>query len=457
MNEWLEAEQRVERAIQLSEAERWEDALREIEAALAINPNNAMWHAHHGFLLDELERYNDCVDAYRQALALEPASIDVAMALGTALIRLERYAAALEVLEEVARLDPDFEPAYCHRIRVYVALGDHERAEEMFYRAQALNDACPHCFFFIAGSLAARGENERAIYCWQRVLALEPAYLGVNERIGQAYRSMGRPGEAREYLLAELRDDPGNTDLLFELAELALESGDVVGAGARFTQILELEPDHAAAQYALGKLWLRKGDPAKALSCLEAAREMTDVALPHYDASVGDALLRLARLTEARRHLESAVREDPDGAWVNMLLGNCLLGLGRSDGAADGYRRVLALTSDRPFDNALRPEAHLNLAVCLFRDGRYASGLEHCLEAVRLQPNNTVAMYRAALAQARLARWRDARAMLARALRTAPDDESVRQLSRRLWRYRLGRAVRRLLAPRQWFRRQVDQ
>jgi len=56
MNDWLEAEQRVERAQQLSESHRWAEALTELDAALAIHPTNALWHAQRGYLLEELDR-----------------------------------------------------------------------------------------------------------------------------------------------------------------------------------------------------------------------------------------------------------------------------------------------------------------------------------------------------------------------------------------------------------------
>ena len=105
--------------------------------------------------------------------------------------RLGRYGRALEIFAELAKLYPDYEPAYCHRINIYGKLGRHERAEEMFYLAQELNDACPHCFNFIGSSLLARGETERALYCWERVLELEPEYADVQRSIAQAYRARG--------------------------------------------------------------------------------------------------------------------------------------------------------------------------------------------------------------------------------------------------------------------------
>ena len=172
MNEWFDAEQRVERAQQLSESQRWVEALAEIEVALTINPNNATWHAQRGYILEELDQCEEAVRAYERAQDLEPGDRDVSVALGVALIQLGRNARAVEIFEGLARAHPDFEAAYCHRIAAYAELGLHDRAEEMFYLAQELDDCCPHCFFHIAVSLLTRGQTERAIYCWERVLEL---------------------------------------------------------------------------------------------------------------------------------------------------------------------------------------------------------------------------------------------------------------------------------------------
>ena len=172
MNDWLDAEQRVERAQQLFECHRWDEALAELDAALAINSNNALWHAQRGYALEELQRDADAAEAYQRSLSLDPDDNEVTYALGATLARLGRLARALEIFEELARRDPQLEAVYCHRIELYAELGRHEQAEEVFYLAQQINDECPDCFFNMGGSLASRGEHERAIFCRRKTLAL---------------------------------------------------------------------------------------------------------------------------------------------------------------------------------------------------------------------------------------------------------------------------------------------
>jgi len=432
MNDWFEAEQRIERAQQLTESQRWAEALAELDVALAINPNNPAWHAQRGYLLEELDRWEDAADAYETSMELDPDDREVGVALGITLSRLGRFSRALAVFEGIIKRLPDYEPAYCNLIGVYTELGRHDQAEETFYLAQELNDSCPHCFFHIGVSLAARGLMDRAIFCWQRVLELDPDYYGVNREIAQAYRAQGQFDLAREYYLREVRDDPGNVDLLFEVAELALESGEMATAAAKFTQILELDPGHIESRFMLGKIWLQRGQPGQALACFEAIRSLSHqaVTLPGFELKVGEALFGLGRFAEAKTELELAIEAEPDDIDALSLLGDCAIALDRSAEAANAFRRVLA-------GNAGHAEAHHKLALCLLREGRFALGLDHCREALRLRPNDPAVQYTSIVACLQAAQWREARSQLRLALKGSPENPRFRDLSRRFLSFRL--------------------
>ena len=448
MNDWFEAEQRIERAQQLSESFRWAEALAEIDAALAINPHNATWHAQRGGILEELDRIEDAAEAYRVSFSLDADDRDVAVALGMVLARLGRLANALEIFDQLAKTYPDFEPAYCHRIYVYTELGRHEQAEEMFYLAQELDDVCPHCFFNVGISLLARGQVDRAIYCWKRVLELDSNYYGVNRRIGQAYRTRGQLDRAKEYYLRELRNDAGNTDLLFDLAELTAESGRLAMAAAKFAQIVELDPEHLEARFALGKIWLLRRRLTEAVECFQAIERTIsgEPELPEFQWRFGEALFQLKRYEEATRRLQTAADQQTGNAVVLLLLGNCHLANRNPAKAADAFRRVLAIDARNAY-------AHHNLGVCLFQVGRQEAGLKHCLEAVRFKPDYVVAMHNAAVAYVQMGEWRQARSMLARALRADPKNDAARKLRSKLWRLRVRFILRKIqtilrLAPK---------
>ncbi len=427
MNDWLDAEQRVERAQQLSESQRWAEALAEIDAALAINPTNATWHAHRGMLLEELDRWEDAADAFAESLKIEPSDRDTAVALGSTLYRLGRLPQAIQVFERLAKLYPNFEPAYCHRVGIYAELANHEQAEQMFYIAQELNESCPHCFVHIADSLMVRGQSEKALFCWKRALEIDPGYVGVNRQIGKSYRLQGRFDLARKYYLREVRDDPGNIDLLYELADLALESGETAAATAKLAHILELDPGHIESRFMLGKIWLRRGQPGQALVCFEAIESLgfDRFDLESFDLCVGDALFRLGRLSEARRRFEEAATDGPCEPDALLLLGDCLVAMAKPADAADAYRCYLAETPDDAV-------VHHKLAVCLGQTGLHGGALEHCKQALKIDSGLKAAAHTAVVAHLGLAQWSEARAMMRTLRRDDRKDPKLRQLRRRL-------------------------
>ena len=114
--------------------------------------------------------------------------------------------------------------------------------------------------------------------------------------------------------------------------------------------------------------------------------------------------------------------------------------------AADALRRVLA-------EDIWNAKAQHLLALCLMAMDRPEAALEHCTSALRAQADHIGAMHTAARACLRLARWREARAMITKALLVAPSDVDVLALSNDLWKHRLRYYIGRLTAPFGWFRR----
>lgn len=193
----------------------------------------------------------------------------------------------------------------------------------------------------------------------------------------------GRWDEARELLLEQLEDAPGDADLLCWLGVASRELGAEGEAYDFFRRALAAEPedpfllatigsgiaafDDPEAERALrlaavtapelpfarlsyGVYLAREGLFADAVRELEAARS-----LDAEDASVrgelGIAYLLAARGEEGVDELEAALAIDPDDGWLRALFGMALVEAGRGEEGAEELHRA---AEERPDDVELQ-------------------------------------------------------------------------------------------------------
>ncbi|MEL7237498.1 MAG: tetratricopeptide repeat protein, partial [Planctomycetota bacterium] len=146
---WQDAEHRVERAKDLLRRRQWPAALEELRAAAEIDPTNPVHHYELGRCLELLGRDDEATDAFGRAADLDASEPAYLCAYGTGLLSQQLWREAAEVFGEAESLDPSHEPAYVNRILAYTELGDHDRAEQMFYLAQQLREDSPEAFYNI--------------------------------------------------------------------------------------------------------------------------------------------------------------------------------------------------------------------------------------------------------------------------------------------------------------------
>lgn len=448
MTDWDDAERRVERAQELFDQRRWREALEELRAATDINPYNAGWHFNIGLTLDEMGRFDEAIAAYRRALEIDPNDLHAMSHLGADLRLIGDAAGSVRTFEQVEARDPSFEPAYCQRILAYVELGDHDRAEEMFYLGRLFKEHCPDCYHNLGLSLFERGRYERAIWCWRRTLDLDEAYPEVERRIAEALWHKGELEPARQHYLAALRRDPGDTDTLLDLGELLVEMGRVDEAGEKFGRAIELAPERPAGYYHHG-VWLTRDGTARG-DAAERAMEAFRRALA-LDPTFPAAHLRLAELhhrrgerSAARRHLRAEMLLRPRDPQVLLGLSNLLIDTGLTRAAVACLKRLVALDPDRA-------DGWQNLAVAQFLTDRYEDGIESCRRCLAADPGNVTAAYNLAVAHERLGRYDGAAYWVAEGLRLSPRDAALQRLEQRVrllrWKDRVVRAVRAVFMP----------
>lgn len=435
MNDWFDAEQHVERAHELYEAGRWDEAETELREALALNPYRAEWHFNLGLTLEAAGRWEHAIRAFRDAHALEPRDYQTTLLIGVNSLRVDQPTQAIEWLTHAQANDTTRADPFVYRIEAYARLNDHEQAELMFYRALQLDGDHALAYANMAESLIDRGLYDRAVYCLREAASLDPTLARIHARLGQAYAETGRYERARQLFLRELRDNPGDVDTLLDLGCLLVQMNRLAEAGEKMRRVLELDSDCVDAHYYLSDLAVRQQRWKDAIAGYRLVLRL-DPNYPEVRRRLARLLIDEDEVGQARRLLRAELldwRRSPANLLPDDLddLGRLLLDVRLPKEAA----RVFAvLTDKRPQDAS----AWHHLGLAMLQTGDRAIGVAACKRAIRIDANHVSALHNLALAHLQDRKWSRARSYVKRALRVTPDDPALKRLRLTLKLQRFG-------------------
>lgn len=440
MSDWINAEQHAEQAHQFYEAGQWEKALAELKLALSVDPSQGDWHMGMGLTLDAMQRYEDAIACFELALRLKGDDTETMLYLAADLIRCDQCPRALKVLQRITDHDPGCEPAYCHKILAHCRLGQHDLAEQAFYLAQQINQDCPHCYNNVAQSLVMTGRLDRALWCWNRALQLDPHHPEARALMGQALYQAGHHERARQLLLEHLRDDPADLDALLVLGALLAELGRPDEAREKFHRALEIDPAYGAAYRHLGELDVRDGRYDAAQTNLETADRL-DPQLPGVQLSMARVALRRNNPEQARGHLTAELQRQGHTAAQSLDLARLLIEQGAPTPAAELMTGLLGSQSFQQMNVARRATALTYRGLARIDLGLTRIGLRDARRAARMAPRLPLPLRALVLTYLKLDQTRRAAVYLRRWRSLTPTDPQVRALGKSLRAKRLRQRV----------------
>ncbi len=139
---------------------------RELQRAVALNPNDAEIHRKYGDLLLALGQFDRGLAENRRAEQLDPLSVGASWDVGRALFFARRYDDALSQAQRTIELDEHFAYAYYLLAEVYVARGQWDKALEALDKAIQLGDRKPLLVSYLGyvnARAGHRAEAQRAI------------------------------------------------------------------------------------------------------------------------------------------------------------------------------------------------------------------------------------------------------------------------------------------------------
>lgn len=181
---------------------------------------------------DEPEK---CIGILDRILSMDPENIKAISLKGTAYRRLGMYGSAADCFQKVLELDPGSRQALRELVVIYTSLRDHDRVI-------GYNDALIELDGENSGAWASKGrahihkgETDRAMECYRRVLDREPHRVDLWEALGKMHQHRGELSSAAEC----------------------------------FRRALSISPNSESAWRGKGDLYMLEGDGEKAVRCYE--------------------------------------------------------------------------------------------------------------------------------------------------------------------------------------------
>ena len=202
---------------------RLDEAIKQYDAAIALNPNVAACYFSRGGVLIELGRLNEAITDLETGLRIAPRDAKAHLLLGNASQRKGDLQDAIRELQAAATLDPELVEAHNNLGLIFRQNGLLKPAIEQYRQAIAVNPNYADGHNNLGIALLMDGQSAEAISHFARAAQLNPNSSGYRCNYAAILEENHRPDEAIVQYKAALGLDPNNVKARQGLSRL--ESG----------------------------------------------------------------------------------------------------------------------------------------------------------------------------------------------------------------------------------------
>ncbi|OEJ55380.1 hypothetical protein BGK72_02160 [Streptomyces agglomeratus] len=297
------------------ETHRWvghyDQAIADFTAALEIDPTLAWALASRGQAHLQADRYDQAVTDFTAALEIDPTDAWALASRGQAHRQTGHYDQAVADLTAALEIDPTLAWALSPRGEAHRQAGHYDQAVTDFTAALNIDPT-------LAWALVPRGEAHQQVGHYDQAIAdftaaheIDRTYAWALASRGEAHLQADRYDQAVGDLTAALEINPTLAWALSQRGETHRQTGHYDQAVADLTAALEINPTYAWALASRGETHQQAGHHDQAITDLTAALEINPT-LAWALSIRGRAHRQAGHYEKARVDLERAVEVDPE-------------------------------------------------------------------------------------------------------------------------------------------------
>jgi putative PEP-CTERM system TPR-repeat lipoprotein len=404
--------------------ERIEAALKELQAAVARSPNNAVMRFH----LSRAHRLQGNLEAaqnqLREAIRLRADYLPARLALAQLHLDKREWAPALQQANEILARAPNHLGAGLIRAAALAGSGDREQARQQLVELLRVYPTSREALLQLGRVEYQSQRYADAQKAFEQCHRQQPGDLDCLLGMIETYAAQRRFDEALGMLRQEQRRQPNEPRLWLAEANVLFLAGKYEAAAPIYERLAARQPDSPEHHTRLGEVYRRLGNPDAALKHFGKARDLRPRD-PNFHYPLALLLHATGRVAEAKAAYEQILRLEPDSP---VALNNLAYVIADMGGDLD-----LALTYAQRAKQRLPHSDDVSdtLGWIYIKKNLSDNAIAIYRELIARQPNNPIFRYHYAMALLQKGDKAAARQELQAALRNRPakeDEGRIREL-----------------------------
>lgn len=257
----------------------YEQAARDLGAAVRINSEVFDAQYEYGFVLARLNRLREARDHLEKASRLKPGATNARFQLSQVLRKLNEPEKADEQLREIDRRKKE-------NLQAVIAGTNLAKANDLFehgdlpgaereYREVLQSDPKNATAYYNLSLVASRrGDSQNAETLLRQAIAADPKFAPAWNQLGVLLQGQSKSNDAERAFRSALAIDPQYAEAESNLGVLYGQAGRAAEAKALFRAAIENNPKHAQAYLNLGLMLAAEGSFAEAKKLLQTALKL---------------------------------------------------------------------------------------------------------------------------------------------------------------------------------------
>ncbi len=222
--------------------------------------------------LMEADKFDEAAAEFQAALELEPENPDIMAALGGAFLDMDNYDASVDILNQALAIDAEHPLALPNLCGALALRGDD--ALSVCQQALEVNEEDADTYNGLGVAYGQQGQFDEAITAFQEAIRLDPEHEWAYNNLGFAYLNLEQFDEAIAALQDAVRVAPDNLTAQLNLAQAYAITEQYEEAIAAYQEALRLAPERADLNIDIAVAYTRLDRPEEAIAAFETYLEL---------------------------------------------------------------------------------------------------------------------------------------------------------------------------------------